>query len=151
MSSPASPPAFFADAAAVQRPAFFQPALSTQGAGQATALAANRLGEVVSGADDVHQCIHVILATPQGSQPHRPTFGSLLHLYIDHPIDSARAHVVREVVLALLRWEPRIWVLHVQVLAQEVAHLVLQVQWAFRHAQVAAQVFATQVALRHGA
>ncbi|HAH9251979.1 TPA: baseplate protein, partial [Escherichia coli] len=40
-------------------------------------------GEIVRGLDDIRQSIQIILRTPRGSDPHRPEFGSNLHLYID--------------------------------------------------------------------
>jgi len=69
----------------------------------------------VTGLDDLRQAIAIILLTPQGSDPLRPEFGSGLHRYIDHPIDRARPHLVRETVAALRRWEPRLAVLRVSV------------------------------------
>ncbi|MCC7753101.1 baseplate protein, partial [Escherichia coli] len=37
-------------------------------------------GEIVRGLDDIRQAIQIILRTPRGSDPHRPEFGSNLHL-----------------------------------------------------------------------
>jgi phage baseplate assembly protein W len=125
---------------------FFQPALSAQVAGHASGLASDRLGEVVTDADDVDQCIRVILTTPRGSDPHRPLFGSNLHLYIDYPVNSARPHIVREAVNALREWEPRIEVVKVSVTLAEVAMLACVVEWKFA-AGVAAESFVTNLAL----
>ncbi len=94
---------------------FFQPALSSQVDGHASGLASDRLGELVTDIQDVDQCIRIILTTPKGSDPHRPLFGSNLHLYIDYPVNSARPHIVREAVNALREWEPRIEVVKVTV------------------------------------
>ena len=77
------------------RPTFYQPALSGQVAGHPSGLASDRYGEIVTGVADIGQCIYIILATPKGSDPHRPTFGSEINLYIDYPIDAARPHSVR--------------------------------------------------------
>ncbi len=38
---------------------------------------------------DIDQAIRVILRTPKGSDPHRPDFGSNVHLYLDYPINQA--------------------------------------------------------------
>lgn len=65
------------------------------------------LGAVVQGAEDVEQCIRIILATPRGTVPHRPELGCDLWRYLDLPAERARPFVVREVVDALERWEPR--------------------------------------------
>lgn len=126
---------------ASSRPAFFQPALSSVALG-ASGLNSDRLGEIVTGVADINQCIYVIVTTPQGSDPHRPLFGSKLYLYIDYPIDSARPHIVREVVDALTRWEPRIRVLRVTVTPSDVAALDCEIEWVFADG-VDAQVFST--------
>lgn len=129
------------------RPAFYQPALSGQVVGHPSGLASDRLGEIVTGVDDVSQCIYIILASAKGSDPHRPTFGSNLHLYIDYPIDAARPHIVREVVDALLQWEPRIKVMRVMVSPSDVASLQVDVEWVFADG-VGAEIFKTPVPLR---
>ncbi len=85
-------------------------------------------GEAVEGLRDIDQAIRIILTTPRGSDPHRPEFGSDLHLYIDWPTDRVVPHLVREAVEAIRRWEPR--VILVQVLTEiEEAHITLRVQW----------------------
>lgn len=125
---------------------FFQPALSSQVDGHASGLASDRLGELVTDAADVDQCIRIILTTPKGSDPHRPLFGSNLHLYIDYPVNSARPHIVREAVNALREWEPRIEVVKVTVSLADVAMLVSVVEWKFA-AGVAEESFVTNLAL----
>jgi phage baseplate assembly protein W len=110
---------------------YFQPALSSQVGSHASGLAAERLGAVVTDADDIGQCIRTILSTPKGSSPHRPTFGSDVHLYVDYPVNSARPHIVREVVDALRNWEPRIDVVKVRVDLVDLAQLACKVQWQY--------------------
>ena len=95
--------------------AHWQPALGTA-------------GEVVQGLRDIDQSIRIILTTPRGSDPHRPDFGSNLHLYIDWPHDRVTPYLVRETVEAIRRWETRVAVVQVQVLI-EGAHLTLRVVW----------------------
>jgi phage baseplate assembly protein W len=94
---------------------FWQPALQ-------------RPGETVQGLEDIAQAILIILRTPKGSDPHRPEFGSNLHLYIDYPIDRAIPHVVRESVDAIKRWEPRCQLLSIKPVI-DAEHLTLRVQW----------------------
>lgn len=84
--------------------------------------------DVVKGVDDVDQSIHVILKTPKGSDPHRPEFGSNLHLYVDMPIHEATPHVVRESVDAIRQWEPRCEVVSVVPSIAE-AHETIRVKW----------------------
>lgn len=70
--------------------------------------AGSGIGLVVQGLDDVAQCVKIILTTPKGSDPLRPTFGAELWRYVDMPISAVRAQIVREVTEALVLWEPRI-------------------------------------------
>ena len=62
---------------------------------------------VVEGVRDVEQAIRLVVRTPRGSDPHRPTFGSNVHLYVDHPINTVVPHLVRETVDAISEWELR--------------------------------------------
>jgi phage baseplate assembly protein W len=113
------------------RPAFFQPALSIRAGSHSSGLAGERQGEIVTGVADVNQCLYVILTTPRGADPHRPTFGSGLYRYLDHPIDSARPHLVREAVDAIRAWEPRVRVLRVHISLSDLAALQCEVEWTF--------------------
>lgn len=96
--------------------AHWQPALGTS-------------GEVVEGLRDIDQAVRIILTTPRGSDAHRPEFGSLLHLYIDWPVNRVTPHLVRETVDALRRWETRISVVQVQVIIDG-SQITLRVQWS---------------------
>jgi uncharacterized protein len=93
------------------------------------------LGNVVQGLTDVDQCIAIILTTPKGTDPFRPTFGCDLWQYIDQPINIATAHIVREVFEAITTWEPRAIVESVAVApvldgsSQSGAHLTISVTW----------------------
>jgi len=93
------------------------------------------LGRVVEGIDDVNQAIEIILTTPKGSDPLRPTFGADLWQYIDFPINAAVAGIVREVTDAVTQWEPRVKLLSVKAEqatdagAQAGAHLSVSVKW----------------------
>jgi phage baseplate assembly protein W len=71
------------------------------------------IGAVVEGFQDVSQCIAIILTTPKGADPLRPTFGCDLWQFIDTPITIATPHIVREVTESLGIWEPRIKVISV--------------------------------------
>ncbi|RAS18947.1 hypothetical protein DFO50_102103 [Microvirgula sp. AG722] len=77
---------------------------------------------------DIDQAIRVILRTPKGSDPHRPEFGSNLHLYQDYPVDQAVPHVVRETVEAIRQWEPRCELVKVTPTIEE-SRITLRVQW----------------------
>lgn len=81
----------------------------------------------VEGIDDIRQCIRIILETPLGSDPLQPDFGSNLRDYLDHPIDRARPHIVREAVEAIRKWEPRCTVKRVSVSIEEETTILIQV------------------------
>jgi len=93
------------------------------------------IGEVVQGVADVDQCIGIILTTPKGTDPLRPTFASDIWRYIDHPIDEALPAIVRELTAAITLWEPRVTLLAITATplldtsAQSGAHLSVTVTW----------------------
>jgi phage baseplate assembly protein W len=95
--------------------AHWQPALGTS-------------GEVVEGLRDIDQAIRIILSTPKGSDPHRPAFGSDLHLYLDWPTNRVTPHLVREAVDAIRQWEPRVFLVQVQIQIHA-AQITVRVQW----------------------
>ncbi|HYB92381.1 MAG TPA: GPW/gp25 family protein [Candidatus Binataceae bacterium] len=96
------------------------------------------IGQVVQGIADVDQCIAIILTTPKGSDPLRPTFASDIWRYIDHPIDEALPAIVRELTSAITLWEPRVTALAINVApvldgsAQSGAHLSVTVTWQLK-------------------
>jgi uncharacterized protein len=96
------------------------------------------IGNVVQGIADVNQCVGIILTTPKGSDPLRPTFAADLWQFIDYPMNSLLAAIVGEVTQALTLWEPRIAI--VSITAQPVidntiqsgAHLDVAVTWKLK-------------------
>ena len=96
------------------------------------------IGHVVQGLADVNQCIQIILTTSKGSDPLRPTFGADVWRYIDAPIDAAIPAIVREVTEAILRWEPRVTLVSINVTPvlggdpQAGAHLNILVTWRLK-------------------
>jgi Bacteriophage baseplate protein W len=103
------------------------------------------IGEVVQGIADVDQAIAIILTTPLGSDPLRPTFGSDIWRYIDHPMDEALPAIVRELTAAITKWEPRVTLVGVTATpllgtpAQSGAHLSVTVRWQLKLAGAPAQ------------
>ena len=114
------------------------------------------IGEVVQGIDDIDQCIGIILTTPQGSDPLRPTFGADLWQYIDNPITVAIPSIVREVGAAISMWEPRVTLTSVSVMqaddntSQSGAHLNVAVTWQLKLGAASATTRATVVAIPGG-
>jgi uncharacterized protein len=92
------------------------------------------IGNVVQGVADINQCIGIILATPKGSDPLRPTFACDLWQCIDAPITVARPALVREIVEAITKWEPRVRLLSVIVnlVAGTLSNLSIQITWQLK-------------------
>lgn len=93
------------------------------------------IGNVLTGVNDVDQCIAIILTTPKGTDVLRPTFGTDIWKYIDAPVSQARPAVVREVTQSITQWEPRVKVLSVSVAplaassTQPGAHVEVTIAW----------------------
>ncbi len=83
---------------------------------------------IVGGLDDIDQCIRTILLTPKGSDPHNPPFGSDIPLYLDWPQNRVTPHLVREAVLAIRAWEPRVGDIQVKV-SHTLGAVELAVEW----------------------
>ncbi|MDF2395783.1 phage baseplate protein [Pseudomonas sp. 3MA1] len=77
-----------------------------------------RTGQPLSGIEHVRQSIEDILTTPLGSRRMRPEYGSNLRRYVDLPVSGGwKSAVQAEVARALLRWEPRLKLERVRVVA----------------------------------
>lgn len=96
------------------------------------------IGGVVQGIADVEQCLGIIVTTPRGSDPLRPTFGADIWRYIDFPIDEALPAIVRELTSAITMWEPRVNLISVTAQpvndgsAQSGAHLDVTITWQLK-------------------
>ena len=94
----------------------------------------NGIGEVAEGVEDINQCIALILNTPKGSDPHRPTFGSNIYKYVDYPINVAKPNIVRETIDAINLWETRITVKSV-IVGVENEHIKVKVEWTLKNSK----------------
>ena len=96
------------------------------------------IGDVVQGIADVEQCLGIIVTTPRGSDPLRPTFGADIWRYIDYPVDEALPSIVRELTSAITIWEPRVNLISVDAHAvndgstQSGAQLKIALNWELR-------------------
>jgi uncharacterized protein len=88
-------------------------------------------GEIVENFDDIEQCINIILTTPQGSDPHRPTFASNLINFVDYPQTAVKQFLIKEVYESLLTWEPRIEIdkVNVRFNQSELGTVEIEVHW----------------------
>ncbi|MBS9780861.1 MAG: GPW/gp25 family protein [Gammaproteobacteria bacterium] len=100
---------------------------------------------IVAGVADIHQCITNILMTRKGTDILRPLFGSNYHDYLDAPQDVFIPNAVREVVIALTIWEPRIDVDSVKFIGSA-PHLTMQVHWSLKE-DIAKIIQSTEVAI----
>lgn len=71
-------------------------------------LSSKKIGEIVSGIEDIRQCIEIILTTHKGSLPLNPFFGSDIYQFIDRPVNTAVANISAEILDAITKWEPRV-------------------------------------------
>jgi phage baseplate assembly protein W len=92
------------------------------------------IGNVVQGIADINQCIGISLSTPQGSDPLRPTFACDLWRLLDAPITVARPALVRDIVEAITKWEPRVRVLSVVVnlVGGTQSNLLITIVWQLK-------------------
>lgn len=93
-----------------------------------------RLG-LVGGEERIRQSIWIILATAPGERLMRPEFGCGIHDLVFEPNSAAlRGMVQARVRDALVRWEPRIDVLDVQVTTDDAErnHLYIGVDYRIR-------------------
>lgn len=77
-----------------------------------------RTGQPLAGIAHLRQSIEDILTTPLGSRRMRPEYGSQLCRYVDLPVNEGwKSAVQAEVARALGRWEPRLKLERVKVVA----------------------------------
>jgi phage baseplate assembly protein W len=91
--------------------------------------------ELVAGDREIQESIEIILRTAPGERWMRPEFGCAVHDEVFGPIDNAAAgRIERHVTVALDRWEPRIDVLGVDVLFDEIeqGRLLIRVRFSIR-------------------
>jgi phage baseplate assembly protein W len=116
-------------------------------------LALGAIGEVVQGIADVEQCLGIIVTTPRGSDPLRPTFGADIWRYIDFPIDRALPAIVSELTSAITAWEPRVNLVSVtaqpvnDASAQSGAHLDVTLTWQLKLGATASPSRSTTVTI----
>ena len=97
-----------------------------------TPVSGSGIGNIAQGIADINQCIGIIVSTPQGSDPLRPTFACDLWHLLDAPITIARPALVRDIVEAITRWEPRVRVLSVVVNLIAVSQLTITITWQLK-------------------
>jgi phage baseplate assembly protein W len=84
-------------------------------------------GQPISGIQHLRQSIVDILGTPLGSRRMVPEYGSKLRQFVDLPVNEGwKSAVQAEVARALDRWEPRLKLERVRVVAVSGGRIDLQ-------------------------
>lgn len=110
------------------------------------------LGEVVEQIADIEQAMGIILATPKGSDPHRPEFGCDAWQYLDHPGNTGIPYIIREAVDALSGWEPRAEITTITAaFSDNGSHVILSVAWTIHLGSVLAQTLRSAYRLERSA
>lgn len=77
-------------------------------------------GQSISESQHISQSIQDILTTPLGSRVMRRDYGSAIFELIDQPQSAAvKLQIMAAAVIALTRWEPRIRITEIDVIAGE--------------------------------
>ena len=79
-------------------------------------------GEAVQGVAELGQALQILVTTPPGSVPLDPEFGCDLLRYLSQPAPVSTAAIIREVSRAVARWEPRVTLDKIQVVAGDQPH-----------------------------
>jgi len=93
-------------------------------------LAYGRMGEAVTGLEEIAQAVSLVVRTPVASVPGFPSFGCEAFGQLDRPITTAIPKMIQAVYLALRTWEPRIDVLRVGVTPVRLGSVIISVVWA---------------------
>lgn len=86
------------------------------------------IGTVVEGLEDIDQCMNIIINTPQGSDPHRPLFGTNILQYLDSPVNVAVPNIIREAIDAIETWETRIKILAINPVIDG-SQITIRIEW----------------------
>ncbi len=90
---------------------------------------------MVSGEDDIRQCLGILLDTTLGERIMHPNFGCNLREYLFQPISNTITSIVKDIVeTAIINYEPRIDLLSVVVNTenQNKGILLLEINYKIR-------------------
>ena len=83
-------------------------------------------GKLLSGTDHIRQSIVDILTTPLGTRVMLPEYGSKLFDLVDNPTDPSLAmRIIMESAGAIARWEPRVRIHRINVLAVDIGKITI--------------------------
>ena len=99
-------------------------------------------GQIVTGLEDIHQCIMTIALTEKGSVPGQPEKCVQIQPYIDRRPDYAIPYLVRELFEGVRIWEPRVIVEAVSITPEDLDHWRMPIYWRLR-ADTAREIYQT--------
>lgn len=83
-------------------------------------------GKLLSGTDHIRQSIVDILTTPLGTRVMLPEYGSKLFDLVDNPTEPSLAmRIIMESAGAIARWEPRVRIDRINVLAVDIGKITI--------------------------
>lgn len=83
-------------------------------------------GKLLSGTDHIRQSIVDILTTPLGTRVMLPEYGRKLFDLVDNPTDPSLAmRIIMESAGAIARWEPRVRIDRINVLAVDIGKITI--------------------------
>jgi phage baseplate assembly protein W len=89
-------------------------------------------GSDLQGIEHLTQSIRDILSTPLGTRVYRRDYGSRIPELVDKPINAALVADMRAAVAeALYKWEPRVRLTRVQVVAVDPGHITMDLDMVF--------------------
>ncbi len=96
-------------------------------------LGPNADAEMSAYEQDIREAIRIILGTAPGERMMRPDFGASLDKLVFEPISAATTALARHYVEeTLIRWEPRIDVIEVQVTTRAANQLLIDIRYRVR-------------------
>ena len=98
-------------------------------------------GQPISGIEHLRQSMGDVLGTSLGSRRHRPEYGSKVRAFVDLPVNEGwKSAVQAEVASALGRWEPRLKLERVRVVAVIGGRVELQIVGQYQGASAMLEV-----------
>ena len=91
---------------------------------------------LVSREQELEEAMRLVLATAPGERPMRPDFGCRIHDYVFAPCDATTAGMLAyEVRNSLLRWEPRVDVVKVDVRPdpRDATTMLIDIRYTVKH------------------
>ncbi len=87
---------------------------------------------LVSGDQELAESVRLIIGTALGERPMRPEFGCAIHDFLFDAVDhNVAGQIAYEVSQSLLRWEPRIEVVGVEVTVDDVDRSLLYIDISY--------------------